>query len=139
MRARVLVDTGPLVAMMSTEDSSRSACVEQMEKLYPPLLTCWPVITEAAWLLRSRPDRVQQLIASFEAGFVALLPLDEADTLPIAAILKKYQKIGAQLADACLVHLAERESIDTVFTLDHRDFRAYRVRGNKALRIVPPP
>jgi len=43
----------------------------------------------------------------------------------------------AQVADGALVYLAEREGIDTVFTLDRRDFSVYRLRNGRGLRILP--
>jgi len=33
--------------------------------------------------------------------------------------------------------IAEREGIDTVFTLDKRDFSVYRASDGRALSIVP--
>ena len=36
-----------------------------------------------------------------------------------------------------LVHVAEREGIDTVFTLDRRDFSVYRLPRGKQFTIVP--
>jgi hypothetical protein len=45
--------------------------------------------------------------------------------------------MGAQIADATLVYLAEREGIDTVFTLDCRDFSVYRLADGRSLRVVP--
>jgi predicted nucleic acid-binding protein len=41
------------------------------------------------------------------------------------------------LADATLVHLARRESLSTVFTVDHDDFETYRIGGRKKFSIVP--
>jgi len=37
------------------------------------------------------------------------------------------------------VYLAEREGIDTVFTLDRRDFTIYRTTDGRALAIIPEP
>jgi hypothetical protein len=102
-----------------------------------PLFTCWPVITEAAWLLRRDPTAVAQLLHSLDTGFLELLPLTTADAEPIAAILKKYRDIRIQLADAALVHLAARDGVDTIFTLDQRDFSVYRLPRGKAFRILP--
>jgi uncharacterized protein len=42
-----------------------------------------------------------------------------------------------QLADASLVHLANRESIDTIFTLDRRNFSVYRSARNRRFRLIP--
>ena len=134
---RVLADTGPLVAIFSTRDQHHETCVAQLRQIRPPLLTCWPVLTEAAWLLRRYSSQVQQLLASLDRGFLALLPLDETAATDLARFLARYARTGAQLADAALVHLADRERIDTVFTLDKRDFTLYRTRTNRRLRIVP--
>ena len=51
--------------------------------------------------------------------------------------MQTYQDIRPQLADAALVYLAGRERIDTIFTLDRRDFAVYRSTRNRAFRIVP--
>jgi len=134
---RVLVDTGPIVAVFSEQDEHHQRCREALAALAPPLLTCWPVITEAAWLLRKRPDAVQKLFASFDGGLFALLALDAADLSAIAALVKRYESSGLQLADAALAHLAERENIRTVFTTDRRDFSIIRLKRNRALKLIP--
>jgi uncharacterized protein len=134
---RVFADTGPLVAILSRRDQYHRACVEALREMPGPLFTCWPVITEAAWLLRRDPTAVAQLLHSLDTGFLELLPLTTADAKPIAAILKKYRDIRIQLADAALVHLAARDGVDTIFTLDQRDFSVYRLPRGKAFRILP--
>jgi hypothetical protein len=57
----------------------------------------------------------------------------------VEAFLKRYANLGAQLADACLVYLAARDGIDTVFTLDRRNFSVYRYGKNRRLKIIPAP
>lgn len=132
-----LVDTGPLVAIASVRDQHHELCVEQLRQLQPPLLTCWPVITEAAWLLRHQASAVERLLGSFEVGLLRLLILDEKALRWLATFLIRYRKMGAQIADGALVYLAEREGIDTVFTLDRRDFLIYRLADGRSLRILP--
>lgn len=134
---RVLVDTGPLVAILSRDDEYHETCVQALREMHGPLFSCWPVITEAAWLLRSSARVVQQLLQSVDGGFLELLPLAGSDATAVAAIMKRYEDIRPQLADAALVYLAERERIDTVFTLDHRDFSIYRSGRKRSFRIVP--
>src|SRR5690349_16354991 len=134
---RVLVDTGPIVAILSRRDQYHRACVEALRDMPGPLFTCWPVITEAAWLLRKSGDAIQQLLGSMDAGFLELLPLTTEDAQPIASIFKKYRDIRIQLADAALVHLAVRDGLETVFTLDQRDFSLFRLPRGRAFRILP--
>jgi len=134
---RILADTGPLVAIISAEDEYHEVCVEALRKMAGPLLTCWPVITEAAWLLRRSPKAVQRLLRSLDDGFLELLPLTGLDASFIRAIMEKYEGIQPQLADATLVHLARREHIDTIFTLDRRDFSIYTYGRNRKFRILP--
>ena len=134
---RVLVDTGPLVALFNRDDQYHAVCAEALRELPAPLFTCWPVITEAAWLLRSHPKAVQDLLAGIEGGLLELLSLDGGEARNIAQLLKRYASIRPQLADAVLVYLADREGIDTIFTLDQRDFSVYRFRRKKRFHIVP--
>jgi predicted nucleic acid-binding protein len=134
---RILVDTGPLVAILSREDSHHRACVEALREMAAPLFSCWPVLTEAAWLLKRSPRAVQQLLASIDTGFLELLPVAGAEAKAIAAVMKRYESMRPQLADAALVYLAAREGIGTIFTLDRRDFSIYRTGRRRAFHILP--
>jgi uncharacterized protein len=133
----VLVDTGPIVAMLLESDQHHEACIEQLRHLRAPLLTCWPVITEAAWLLRAYPQAIRKLLASFSGRPFELVALSQADLPGISTLLAKYQSLRIQLADAALAHLANREGIDTLFTLDRRDFSVLRVAHGRKLRLIP--
>lgn len=137
MTERALIDTGPLVALYHDQDPHHARCRAALAKLAPPLLTAWPVLTEVAWLLRKRPDALRAVFAGFASGLFGLLPLDGSDLAAIAAILACYETTGIQLADASLAHLADREGIRTVFTIDRRDFSVIRLKRNRALRLVP--
>jgi|SRR5579864_1167103 len=134
---RILVDTGPLVAILSREDEYHTACVNALREMPSPLLSCWPVITEAAWLLRNSPRAVQQLLRSIDGVFLELMPLAGTEAEAIAALMKRYEDIHAQFADVALVYLAGREKIDTIFTLDQRDFSIYRFGRRRAFHIIP--
>lgn len=136
-REPILVDTGPLVALMSRSQRDHETCRATLATLRTPLLTCWPVLTETAYLLRRHPREVRALLASTDSGFLQILPLTHGDVPGINAILTKYEDQGFQLADAALMWLAERENVGRIFTLDRRDFSIYRTRAGKVLRIVP--
>jgi uncharacterized protein len=132
-----LADTGPIVALMSARDEHHARCTEALAALTPPLLTCWPVLTEAAWLLRKQPQAIEKLFAAFDAGLFSLLELDAGAMPWIAACMQRYESANIQLADAALVYLAERDHIRTLFTLDRRDFSIIRLKRNRLLRLIP--
>ena len=102
-----------------------------------PTVNLPAVVTEAFWLVREYPQAVKTLLASFDGHPLSLVALTEADLPGITAILAKYADLGVLLADASLVHLANREGIDMIFTLDRRDFGVMRLAHGKRIRLVP--
>jgi predicted nucleic acid-binding protein len=80
---------------------------------------------------------VSDLLQNVGTGFLELLPLSGVEGGALADLLAKYASLRPQLADVALVHLANRDDIDTIFTLDRRDFSVYRSAKNRAFRIVP--
>jgi len=134
---RVLTDTGPLVAILSATDQYHEVCVQTVQSLRGPLLTCWPVITEAAWLLQNTSGAFEKLLRSISDGVVEILPVAGKEAAGVAEIMEKYGSLHPQFADAMLVYLAARENIRTIFTLDRRDFSVYRAGRKSAFRIVP--
>jgi len=131
------MDTGPLVAILAERDERHALCLRALESLSASVFSCWPVITEAAWLLRANPGAVSLLLRRVSEGIPGMLPLSSSEAGPIASLLEKYHSLRPQLADASLVYLAGRESIDTIFTLDDRDFSVYRSARNRRFRIIP--
>jgi len=87
--------------------------------------------------LRAHPRAVQQLLRSLVGGFLELLPLTSLEAKGIADVMRKYESIHPQLADAALVYLANRDGIDTIFTLDRRDFSVFRSARKRPFRLLP--
>jgi len=137
MTREVLVDTGPLVAILDRSDSEHTRCVNALDLCRTPLITTWPVLTEAAYLLRQRPDLAQRLIRSTAKGFLRVELLTEPDAIAMAEIMDRYADQHFQLADVSLMHLADRNQISTVFTLDRRDFRIFQNKQGSALDLIP--
>ena len=136
---RVLIDAGPLVAIFRRQDQHRDGCVEVLKHIVQPLLTTWLVIAEAAYLLRDSLIGVEKLLAGPAIGLYQIISLGDDDLPAMSALIRKYQKLGPQLADISLVHLADREGCDTVFTMDRRDFSVYRTASGKRLQLLPIP
>ena len=73
----------------------------------------------------------------FKSGSVKLVELDETSLHWIIAFQERYAFLETQFADAALMYIAEREGVDTAFTLDRRDFSVYRTTNGRALEIIP--
>jgi predicted nucleic acid-binding protein len=74
-----------------------------------------------------------------EAGPIALAPLDEDDVPALRGLMARYRDLPMDLADAALVHVAQRDGYRRVFTLDQRDFAVYRVSGRERFTLLPGP
>ena len=134
----LLVDTGPLVALYNDRDPSHTACYDVMDSIpFGKAYTCWPVITEAAYLLRNHQQQRNDLLQSVLAGDLVILRLRKRDLEPIVDVFTKYHDQDIDLADACLLHLADREGIATVLTLDRRHFGVLRRLNGQVLNMLP--
>ena len=135
----VLIDTGPLVAYFNKRDEHNAKCAAVFDEIAAPLYTCWPVLTEASYLLMTQGGLhlVGRLLGSCGTGFLEILPLSAYDAHAIADFLDKYRDQHPDLADAALMHLAERDAIERVFTIDVTDFSIYRTVSGKRLELLP--
>ncbi len=137
MTEPVLIDTGPLVAFLSQTDSEHARCVEQFQNLTQTPITCWPVLTEAAWLLRKRVDNVKRLLDLWSSDIIRVEQIDDIGARWIYDFLERFSDQNPQLADVSLCWLADDLQLDTIFTLDRRDFSVYRLSNDRKLEIVP--
>ncbi len=137
MKDAVLIDTGPLVAFLAAGVEHHAWVCAQWKRLRPPLLTCEPVLTEAAFLLKREGHDADPLFELLARG-VLRVGLEVEDQLAdLRPLMRRYRDRPMSLADACLVRLAEMHPGGQVFTLDG-DFRIYRRHGNKVIPVLMP-
>jgi predicted nucleic acid-binding protein len=133
----VLVDAGPLVALLDRSDNHHREIVQVLGKIEDPLVSVWPVLVEAMYLLSFSFQAQKALWEIFETGAVQLLPLDVSDIPPMKSLMEKYQDLPMDMADAALVRVAEREGIRRVLSLDQRDFSIYRLARKGKFILLP--
>jgi predicted nucleic acid-binding protein len=138
MHVRALADTGALLACLDRNDSWHERCRDAFGQLRLPLSTSSAVLTELFHLVGDNPREVELTWTFIRSGALTVLPISDRDLSDIEALMRKYRDRPMDFADGTLVHLAQRESLSTVFTIDHNDFETYRVGGRKRLRILPP-
>ncbi len=101
------------------------------------MLTCEPVLTEAAFLLKREGHQADALFALLERGVIRIALSVQEELADVRALMHRYRNRPMSLADACLVRLSELHSDGEVFTLDS-DFRIYRRHGNKVIPVLMP-
>jgi len=132
-----LIDTGPMVALVDRDDRWHRACVETLEDLRLPLVTSTAVLTEAFHLVGDSARERAALWAFLRSGAVRVGEIVDAELPALEVLMTKYGDRSMDFADATLVHLAEREGLTDIFTIDHDDFDTYRIAGRRRFRIVP--
>jgi predicted nucleic acid-binding protein len=133
----ILVDAGPLVALVDAGDQHHARCVAALKDFREPMATVWPPLTEAMYLLADLPKAQEALWEMLDRGALRLLPLDAGDAPRIRELMKKYANRRMDLADAALLRVAEREGIAQIFTVDRRDFSIYRLHGRIRPTLLP--
>ncbi|HTR48019.1 MAG TPA: PIN domain-containing protein [Verrucomicrobiae bacterium] len=133
----ILVDAGPLVALVDVGDQHHRRCVSALRALREPLATVWPALTEAMYLLADLPRGQEALWETIERGALELLPLTAADVPRIRELMRKHANRPMDLADAALLCVAERVGVRKFFTIDRRDFSVYRLHGRVRPTIIP--
>lgn len=138
MAEEILVDTGPIVALLNRRDVHHQACSDLSQELPKPLLSTWAVLAESAWLLRDAPRGIERVMALVVAGIIECPVLDASSAAAISAYAQQYASLRPQLADLSLLHLADRRGVQKIFTLDRRDFLVYRTAVGTSLELVGP-
>jgi predicted nucleic acid-binding protein len=134
----ILVDAGPLVALIDRGEPDHERCVEALSGLTAPMVTTWPALTEAMYLVGGAGGWIAQeaLWKLLERGDLQIVQLDDALQEKTRALMGKYRDTPMDLADASLVAVAEALDTARIFTLD-RDFQVYRWKGRRKFEVVP--
>ena len=100
VKGAVLLDTGPLVVFLAAGLEHHEWVCEQWRRLPPPLLTCEPVLTEAAFLLQREGREAEPLFVLLERG-VLRVGLEVEDQLAdLRALMRRYRNRPMSLADS---------------------------------------
>ena len=132
-----ILDTGPLVALLSKTDSAHAACASALEAFRGHLITTEPVLTEAMHLVRRQPGAQDTCLDFFLQGGALLVAMTAERLASCKALVARYRDIPMDFADATLVSVAEELGLARVFTLDRRGFAAYRWRKTRRFEIIP--
>ncbi len=134
---RLLVDTGPLIALLNRRDRHHVWVREVLDTLEPPVFTCEAVVSEACFLL-SRIAGGQDALFALLAGKVIAIDFQLANEIvAVRNLMQKFASVPMACADACLVRMSELDSSSVILTLDS-DFRIYRRNRRHVVPTIMP-
>lgn len=137
VRVGGLVDTGAILALLDRDDRWHHPCVDAFARLRLPLLTTEAVLTELFHLVGDRRHEVAAAWRFVRSGAVTVASLGDTDLASLDSLMARYHDRPMDFADATLVHLARRESVYTVLTVDNDDFETYRIGPRRRFRVLP--
>lgn len=134
--AGALLDTGPLVALLSRDDANHERARRLFATCAPPFRCCDAVVAEACFLMRKvHPAGPADVVALGARGVYRIAISAEEHWISIEALLKKYSDGPISLADACLIRCAEIHEEARIATFDS-DFGVYRWARNRKFELL---
>ena len=132
---KAIADTGFIVAFGNRHDTHHSWAMEVAGKITEPLLTCEPVLAEAAFHLGSAA-----YVLSLVIDEMLQVEFDVAENMTrLVELAERYQDQRPDLADLCIIRMSELHPKHIVITTDQKDFRVYRRNKREAIPILAPP
>ena len=124
-----------IVALLDRSERKHRACANAVEDAAAPLVTCEAVITESCYLLRRQSGAAEAILENVREGvFQIPFRLSQAAS-SLQRLFRKYRDREMDLADACLIHLADELQTGDILTLD-RDFEVYRWGANRPFHLL---
>lgn len=132
----LLLDTGPLVAVLDRADQWHQPCAAIWEEVAERCLTTEAVVTEASHLVgrAGAPALPVELLLS---ASVPIVPLERAGHEHAVRLMRRYADVPMDYADATLVVVAEALGLRAVVTLDRKGFRTYRRGVRSTFDVLP--
>ena len=131
----VLLDTGPIVALLDRSEQTHPRCADLVSSLEAPLVTCEAVIAEACYLLRNVHGAPEAVLKNIDRG-IFLVPYRVTGLASkVANLIQKYADVPMDFADACLVDMASELHAGVIITLDD-DFQIYRWGRNRPFEML---
>jgi uncharacterized protein len=133
----LIVDTGPLVALLDATDPDHKRCTQLLQETREPRLVPVCVLVEVEYLLRPWPDAFAALLADFDRGAFELLDLPARWLARVGELIERHHDLPLGLVDATVVAATEMLGETKVATLDHRHFTVVRPAHAQALTLLP--
>ncbi|MCC7452500.1 MAG: PIN domain-containing protein [Anaerolineae bacterium] len=135
----VLIDSSFLFAINSPTDRNRARALQVAQLRIRQFIVPDIVLAETAHMLRQRIGQAAVLtfLDVLVNSAMELMPITKADVQRARQIMATYASADFDLADCCIMALAERLQVTHVCTFDERDFRQFRPQHTDYLTLLP--
>jgi len=133
---RVIMDTGPWVALVDRSESRHKECVDWLKQFRGEIYSSEAVLTEVLYLLNFSFSAQSAALDFVLNRAVILVPSSVESLLAVRNLMEKYQNLPMDFADGSLVCIAQDLGIYDAVTFDKRHFGLYRV-GKKPFSLMP--
>ena len=135
----LVADSGAVYGLYDRDDAAHRRLRAAIEKERGPFIIAAPCLGEIDYLLRARLGNLAlfQFVTDIRSGAFRVECLTTPDIESCHALLQKYSDIDLGLSDASVAVVGERVGVDTILTVDRRDFQLLRTSKGKRFRLVP--
>jgi predicted nucleic acid-binding protein len=135
----LICDTGAIYALYDADDQHHAECQAVVSEEQGPLFLPSALLSEIDYLLATRLgfEAALDFIDSIQTGAFTLVGLTAEDLVRCRELVSQYRDLPLGLADACVVAVAERLRLQTLFTVDQRHFRTVQPHGFGHFVLLP--
>jgi len=135
----LVLDTGPILALLDADDPAHARCVSLLDDTDEPLVVVAPTLVEVDYWIRKRlqPEVWSIFVEDIARGAYRLEPLTADDLIHVAELEAAYSDLDLGMVDASVITVCEKLGETKVATLDHHHFRVVRPRHCDHLQLLP--
>ncbi|WP_249019538.1 type II toxin-antitoxin system VapC family toxin [Conexibacter sp. S30A1] len=133
----LILDTGPLVALLDRSDPDHDRCRELINAATELRIVPVCTLVEIEYQLRPWRDGFAALMSDIRAGRLEVHVPDAGEVARAAALVEQYADLPFGLVDASVLACVERLRETKLATLDRRHFSVVRPAHIGHLELLP--
>ena len=137
MASKILIDSGPLIAFLSSSEHYHRWVLEQMSQMDGDLVTTESVLSEVVFLMKQNRVAINAIKELIEQKLLQIISAFSTEPITCFNMVEKYVDLPSSVADISLVYVYSTTKNSIIFTLDS-DFLIYKSSSGKPLKLVAP-
>ncbi|MBD2395179.1 PIN domain-containing protein [Cyanobacterium aponinum FACHB-4101] len=121
---RLILDTGPLIALVSERDNYHSEAklgFSQISLVFGEVLTPLPILFEVyKFVARNESPKIAQKLLSVIQEETVIVTISESDFVTISDLVLNFSHWGGTLEDASVIVIAKKYQ-GQIWTIDYKD------------------